>query len=86
MIAVYEVKPIPQQRAPPIRGRHCLKKSFIKSAGTLKNLEKAGRNELKERIEKCRLPWEPENAQAMARALVSSYESGALRDFAERLH
>ena len=60
--------------------------AHLKVASFFEFLEKAGRNELKERIEKCRLPWEPENAQAMARALVSSYESGALRDFAERLH
>ena len=49
-------------------------------------LEKIGRSELKDRIVKCRLPWEPENAQAAARGLISAYESGALREFAERLH
>ncbi len=49
-------------------------------------LDKAGKEELRDRLVKCILPHEKEKAQDYARALLSAYEGGALYDYAATLH
>ncbi|MBQ7536308.1 MAG: hypothetical protein IJT43_11925 [Stomatobaculum sp.] len=49
-------------------------------------LRRSGKEELKDRIVKCALPWEPEKASDYARGLISVYESGILYEYAARLH
>ncbi len=60
--------------------------SALKLESFYEFLERSGKEELKEKIVKCVLPFEPERSADYARGLLSIYESGALFDYASRLH
>lgn len=60
--------------------------SALKIASFMEYLGKAGKNELKEKIVRCVLPYENEKAQEFACASVSAYGSGALYEYAAKLH
>ena len=49
-------------------------------------LDRLGKEELRDKLVKCVLPWEPEKAGDYARGLISVYESGVLYDYAAGLH
>lgn len=49
-------------------------------------LEKSEKEELKDKIVKCRLPWEKEKERGYAGGLTSVFESGALFEYAAGLH
>ena len=60
--------------------------SALKLLSFYEYLDQSGKEELKDRLVKCRLPWEPEKAAEYAGGLISVYESGALYGYASRLH
>ncbi len=60
--------------------------SELKLNSFFEYLEKSGKEELKDRLIKCVLPREEEKAKDYARAFLSAYESGALYEYASRLH
>ena len=60
--------------------------SGLKVAAFREYLERSGKEELTDRLVRCELPFEPEKMRDYANALLPVYESGAMYDFAERLH
>lgn len=60
--------------------------SELKLHSFFEYLEKSGKEELKEHLIKCVLPYEKEKAKDYARALLSVYETGPLYEYASRLH
>ena len=60
--------------------------SDLKLRSFYEYLEQSGKEELKDRIVKCLVPWEPEKADDYARGLISVYETGVLHDYASALH
>ena len=60
--------------------------SELKLASFYEYLEKAGKAELKDKIVRCRLPWEKEKEHDYAAGLISVFESGALYEYAAGLH
>ena len=60
--------------------------SALKLASFYDYLEKSRKAELKERLVKCVLPEDRELERDRAEGLLSAYGTGALRQFAERLH
>lgn len=58
----------------------------LKLSSFYEYLEKAGKEELKDRLVKCTLPREEDKAQDYARGLTAVYEHGSLYEYASRLH
>jgi hypothetical protein len=60
--------------------------SVLKTASFMEYLEKSGKSELKERIVKCTLPFEPEQVRELSSGDITSYESSSLYSYAGKLH
>jgi len=60
--------------------------SGMKVSSFMEYLEKAGKTELKEKIVKCTLPYDKDKAEETSCFDPSFYESGALYEYAQKLH
>ena len=60
--------------------------SALKLLSFFEYLDQSGKEELKDRIVKCRLPNEPEKSADYAGGILSVYESSALYTYASHLH